>query len=114
MKNIVALLISALLIVTACAACSDKSKQRGDEGTISAESFGADGSDTKDDRLALQDAFNYARDFFSFRQFETGEDIWGGGVGYAYNSIVGPLKAIVHWSSVTRSLGFYASLGFDF
>ena len=62
MKNIVALLISALLIVTACAACSDKSKQRGDEGTISAESFGADGSDTKDDRLALQDAFNYARD----------------------------------------------------
>ena len=62
----------------------------------------------------LTGTFNYGRDFFSFRQFETGEDLWGGGVGYAYNSIVGPLKAIVHWSSVTRSLGFYASLGFDF
>ena len=62
----------------------------------------------------LTGTFNYGRDFFSFRQFETGEDLWGAGVGYAYNTIVGPLKAIFHWSSVTRSLGFYASLGFDF
>ena len=75
MKNIVALLISALLIVTACAACSDKSKQRGDAGTISAESFGADGSDTKDDRLALQDAFNYARDNATADSPATGEKL---------------------------------------
>ena len=62
----------------------------------------------------LTGMFNYARDFASFRQFETGEDIWGGGVGYSYNSIVGPLKAIVHYSSLTKKVGFYASLGFDF
>ena len=59
-------------------------------------------------------AFNYARDFDSFRRFEEGVDTWGGGLGYAYDSIVGPLKAIVHWSSMTRKVGFYMSLGFDF
>lgn len=61
----------------------------------------------------LTAAFNYARDFYSFRQFETGQNTWGAGVGYAYDSIVGPLKAIVHWSSM-NGLGAYASLGFDF
>ena len=58
--------------------------------------------------------FNYARDFYSFRQFETGQNIWGAGLGYAYDSIVGPLKAIVHWSSMSRGLGAYVSFGFDF
>ena len=58
--------------------------------------------------------FNYARDFYSFNQFETGQDIWGGGLGYAYDSIVGPLKAVVHWSSMTRRPGCYLSLGFNF
>jgi len=62
----------------------------------------------------LTAAFNYARDFDSFRNFENGYNIWGAGLGYAYDSIVGPLKAIVHWSSLTRGIGFYASLGFDF
>ena len=62
----------------------------------------------------LTGSVNYARDFFSFREFETGVDTWGGGIGYAYNTIVGPLKAIVHWSTLTRKVGFYASLGFDF
>ena len=59
-------------------------------------------------------AANYARDFYSFRQFETGENTWGVGLGYAYDSIVGPLKAVVHWSSLTRKVGAYFSLGFDF
>ena len=59
-------------------------------------------------------AFNYSRDFYSFRQFETGENLYGFGLGYAYDTIVGPLKAIVHWSSMTRKVGAYLSLGFDF
>ena len=59
-------------------------------------------------------AFNYSRDFYSFRQFETGVDLFGCGLGYAYDTVVGPLKAIVHWSSMTRKVGAYLSLGFDF
>ena len=59
-------------------------------------------------------AFNYSRDFYSFRQFETGVDLFGCGLGYAYDTVVGPLKAIVHWSSMTHKVGAYLSLGFDF
>ena len=62
----------------------------------------------------LTATFNYSRDFFNFRQFENGVDIYGFGLGYAYDTIVGPLKAIVHWSSLTRVVGAYLSLGFDF
>jgi NTE family protein len=62
----------------------------------------------------LTATFNYSRDFYSFRQFETGENIYGVGLGYAYDTIVGPLKAIVHWSSMTRRVGAYLSLGYDF
>ena len=57
---------------------------------------------------------NYARDFYSFRQFETGENTWGFGLSYAYDTIVGPFKAILHWSTMTRGIGAYFSLGFDF
>ena len=62
----------------------------------------------------LTAAFNYSRDFYSFGQFENGVDLYGCGLGYAYDTVVGPLKAVVHWSSMTRKIGFYASLGFDF
>ena len=62
----------------------------------------------------LTAAFNFSRDFFSFRQFETGENLYGFGLGYAYDTTVGPLKAIVHWSSMTRKVGAYLSFGFDF
>jgi NTE family protein len=57
---------------------------------------------------------NYSRDFNSFRQFENGEDNWGVGMSYAYDSVVGPLKGIVHWSSMTHTVGLFVSLGFDF
>ena len=62
----------------------------------------------------LTAAFNYSRDFYSFKKFETGENLFGAGVGYAYDSIVGPLKAQVFWSSLTRKVGAYLSVGFDF
>ena len=57
---------------------------------------------------------NFSRDFYSFSQFETGENLWGFGLGYAYDSIVGPFKADVFWSTLTRKVGLYLSLGFDF
>ena len=57
---------------------------------------------------------NYAHDFDSFDSFENGLDIWGWGLEYAYNSIVGPLRANVHYSTLTRKVGVYFSVGFDF
>ena len=62
----------------------------------------------------LTATFNYARDFDSFRQFENGVDLYGCGLSYAYDTVVGPLKAIVHWSTMTRKVGAYLSLGFNF
>ena len=38
----------------------------------------------------------------------------GAGVEYAYDSIVGPVKADIHWSNVTNSVGAYLSIGYDF
>ena len=58
--------------------------------------------------------FNYARDFQNFSLYEEGENTFGVGLEYAYNSIVGPLKAQLFWSSLTHSVGFYAGLGFYF
>jgi NTE family protein len=58
--------------------------------------------------------FNFERDFYNFNQFDSAEDIFGYGLSYAYNSIVGPLKANLYWSSLTRKVGVYFSLGFDF
>ncbi len=55
---------------------------------------------------------------YSFEAFDNriAEGTWLGGVGmgYAYNSIVGPLKATLHWSNLTNSVGFYLSLGYNF
>ena len=63
MKKIAALLFSVLLIATAGSACSGSAGHRGTvKTTVSAESFGAGGTDTSDDTKALQDALFYARD----------------------------------------------------
>lgn len=42
------------------------------------------------------------------------EGYYGFGLEYAYNSIIGPLSADVHWSSLTNEPGFYISLGLLF
>ena len=62
----------------------------------------------------LTGIFNYARDFNSFATIGDGMNVYGAGIEYAYNSIAGPLRANIHWSSMTRKVGFYISLGFDF
>ena len=66
----------------------------------------------KNSYLSLMSNFSY--DFFNFAQFEYGEMLYGFGAGYAYNTIVGPLKAQLYWSSLTRKVGLYLSLGFNF
>ncbi len=57
---------------------------------------------------------NAAYDFESFKTFEDGSLVGGVGLGYAYDTIVGPLKGQVFWSTLTRSVGVYFSLGFNF
>lgn len=38
----------------------------------------------------------------------------GTSLEYAYNTIVGPLRFDVHWSNLSKKVGVYLSLGFDF
>lgn len=58
---------------------------------------------------------NVALDFDNFGTIgETGRFIWGVGAGYGWNTIVGPLKAQLGWSTLTRKVGLYLSFGYSF
>ena len=57
---------------------------------------------------------NAAYDFESFKTFEEGTLVGGVGLGYAYDTIVGPIKGQVFWSTLTKSVGAYLALGFNF
>jgi len=57
---------------------------------------------------------NYAKQEQNFFDILGGTDIWGGGVGYSYNSIVGPIGATFSLSNWTKELGFYFNLGYYF
>lgn len=50
-------------------------------------------------------------DFFSIFK---GEHIWGGSIGYAYNSIAGPLNTSFGLSNRHNNLQFYVNLGYTF
>lgn len=39
---------------------------------------------------------------------------YGVALQLGYNTIAGPVKALLNWSDLTHSLGYYISLGFDF
>ena len=43
-----------------------------------------------------------------------GKPIWGAQLGYAYNSIVGPLGGSLSWSNITKQVSLYINLGFEF
>lgn len=57
---------------------------------------------------------NYVASFSELNDLKAGLYALGVGVEYAYDSIIGPIKANVHWSELTHKLGFYCSIGFDF
>lgn len=57
----------------------------------------------------LRDSENL-RGFFG----KEAETYLGVALEYSYNSIVGPIKANVHWSDISNSVGFYFGIGFDF
>ena len=52
----------------------------------------------------------------SFYQYENTDaaNYLGVGVEYAYNTLIGPIRADIHWSSLSKSAGLYLSIGFDF
>jgi len=58
--------------------------------------------------------FNAAYDFNNFREFVKGEPVFGAGLEYAYNSVLGPIKLDIHWSTITKKVGAYLSIGYNF
>lgn len=42
------------------------------------------------------------------------EHAYGFGAGYSINTIIGPVQLLVHWSNLSRKVGFHFSLGFEF
>ena len=61
---------------------------------------------------------NGAHSFETWNDFGSSSNqasnIFGVGLEYAYNSILGPVKANVHWSNISKSVGAYVRIGFDF
>ena len=69
---------------------------------------------TKNNWLSLKGAVLKHSDKFDSDLIWTGKTITGFGVEYAYNTIMGPFKANVHYSNLTKRVGAYMSFGFDF
>lgn len=57
---------------------------------------------------------NYAIHHDDFLHLFSGKSVWGGCIGYAYNSIAGPLSANFSMSNQNTNLQFYLNLGFSF
>ncbi len=60
---------------------------------------------------------NYARENDNFWRLwdpENGKDIWGVGINYTHNTIVGPIEAQVGYSNRTKSVNVYFNLGYYF
>lgn len=69
---------------------------------------------TKNNYLSLVANMMKDSDDFDSDLLWTGFTSFGAGVEYGYNTIIGPIKANVHWSNITRSVGAYLGIGFDF
>lgn len=59
-------------------------------------------------------AGNYAKQADNFFDILSGDDIWGGGLSYAYNSLIGPISITFDMSNWDKRLGIYFNLGFYF
>lgn len=57
---------------------------------------------------------NYAKTDNKFFDLDKGRDLFGVGLSYSYNSIIGPLEVLVDWSNYTKKVGFYFNLGYYF
>ena len=57
---------------------------------------------------------NYALHHDNLFELLKGESVWGGSLGYAYNSIAGPLSASLGLSNRNKNVQFNLNLGFFF
>lgn len=57
---------------------------------------------------------NYAKHKDNFFDLLSGDDVWGGGIGYAYNSLMGPIGVTFDTSNWGKRVGLYFNLGFYF
>ena len=57
---------------------------------------------------------NYVRDCDHFSHYGVGPGYVGAAIEYAYDTIFGPFKANIHWSSMTDRVGVYLSAGYNF
>lgn len=57
---------------------------------------------------------NVALHYDSFKAVLAHTPVYGARLGYAYDSIIGPLSLNLMWSNLTRKLGVYVSLGYSF
>lgn len=57
---------------------------------------------------------NYALQHNNFFRLFEGEDIFGIGLNYSYNSFIGPIDILVDWSNYDKKLGLYFNLGYYF
>ena len=57
---------------------------------------------------------NYAIHEDSFFDLFKGESVWGGSIGYAYNSIAGPISASLGLSNRNDAPQFFLNLGYSF
>jgi len=63
---------------------------------------------------AFADAGDSANELGNLFSSEDSYSFAGFGVEYSYNSIAGPLRFNLHWSTLTKKVGAYLSFGFDF
>lgn len=56
----------------------------------------------------------YALDSYDFSAMLSEPGIFGTRLGYAYNSVIGPVSFNLHWSDYSKKVGFYMSLGYSF
>ncbi len=57
---------------------------------------------------------NYMLDWDWYSDDAVFQHHYGFGAGYSINTIIGPVQVIVHWSNLSRRVGFHFVLGFDF
>lgn len=69
---------------------------------------------TKNNWLSLQGGVIKDSDRFDSNLLWTGDTVYGFGLEYAYNTIMGPLRFNVHYSNLTERVGAYLSFGYDF
>lgn len=62
----------------------------------------------------LTAAVNYAKQKDNFFDILSGDDIWGGGISYSYDTRIGPIDLWLDLSNWDKKLGAYFSLGYYF